>query len=745
MSDVAFLISDINFYMSFGYNQINMLLRCKIKYGIFGVELNLSWDSGCLVLLFLILVNYNGALAMRKKVTSILLGMAFIIALSGCAMAHGSDREQNGTGEDVSQGSMSTGEFDGLADANEGMGAEHADVGETGEIIFDVVYVTGENGRTAQVLEGHLYGFWDGMLYRYDLETKERIVLYESVVEEDLDFCIYEGKIYFTERDLADTLTFMDTRLYQVFCDGSGVRLLERHVPDDREEDRYARSCYNILVYDDIIYLKSMSGEDLYYRLEDRERPLPVVEACKVTRLREEESALFDYESILQNRESQRLEGEQVPEPYREIFAAYEEERRIAGEEANAYFETWEYSLEPATERNQYDSTDSLYEARIRQMFLTEDTEGARAINRCMEKVYEEKKKEFLAYPAEHREEMEEDFARQKFGTYDHITSGVDYLDERFVGIYVMQESFRVGGLYPGIRGEEYLFDRITGERLSITDLVENSLEEILDIVTPYIEKDHPSFAESEWPGQESILEEDRLFLSKSGIGIYYDTDELGSHGEGGMSYIIPFRKFDMKVGMSGEYAERYYVFDCVYSASLDEERGWEEDGYWKPEALEAELAREWEAGTLLEYLTEHDTSGRRELSQEEILSYIRGDYSDVYRQVREVCGGSERWFVVEEVCGNLEVIVVTEDGRSLEFDGGGKGLEVWEKGADCYFLSFEGDGYLVFPHLGENGEVAEIHTYGMMIDPYAGWRLWQRMEADGNIAKGWANYIVYY
>ena len=682
---------------------------------------------------------------MRRKLTSILLGMAFIIVLSGCTTALDSDEEQSRTSEDALKESVFTEESDGLADTEDESGEESADTGKTGDITSDVVYVTNENGRTAQILEGYLYGFWDGVLYRYDLETKERIVLYESVVDEDLDFCIYEGRIYFTERDRADTLTFMDTRLCQVFCDGSFMRLLDRHVPDDREEERYVRPCYDIVVYEDIIYLKSRSGEDLYYRLEDREIPRPVEKACEVTRLRENEAALLDYEVILQNRETRRLKGEQMPELYREIFAAYEEERQIAGDEANSYFETWEYSLESATEKNRYDSVDSLYEARVRQVFLTEDTEGVRAINRYMEKIYEKKKAELLAYPAEHREELEEDFVRQSYGTYDHVISGIDYLDERFVGIYVMHESFRAGGLYPGSRSEEYLFDRVTGERLLITDLVENSPEEIMDIVTPYIEKDHPGFADSEWLGPESILEENRLFLSKSGIGIYYDTDELGSHGDGGMSYIIPFRKFHMKVEMSEEFEWRYYLFDCVYSESLDEERGWQDDGYWKPEALEAELAKQWEAGTLLEYLEKHDASDRRELSQEEILSYIRGDYSDVYRQVREACGGSEIWFVVEEECSNLEVIVVTEDGYNLVFDGGGKGFVYREEEADCYFLSFEGEGYLVYPHLGENGEVTELHTYGMNIDPYADWRLWQRMEADGNIAKSWATYIVYF
>lgn len=60
----------------------------------------------------------------------------------------------------------------------------------------------------------------------------------------------------------------------------------------------------------------------------------------------------------------------------------------------------------------------------------------------------------------------------------------------------------------------------------------------------------------TDWLGTESILEQDRLFLSKSGIGIYYDKDELGSHSEGGMSYIIPFRKFNIMVEMSGEFAD---------------------------------------------------------------------------------------------------------------------------------------------------------------------------------------------
>ena len=100
---------------------------------------------------------------MRRKLTSILLGMAFIIVLSGCTIALDSDGEQNRTSEDALKESVFTEEFDGLADTEDRIGEESADMGKTGDITSDVVYVTDENGRTAQILEGYLYGFWDGV------------------------------------------------------------------------------------------------------------------------------------------------------------------------------------------------------------------------------------------------------------------------------------------------------------------------------------------------------------------------------------------------------------------------------------------------------------------------------------------------------------------------------------------------------------------------------------------------------
>ena len=61
---------------------------------------------------------------MRRKLTSILLGMAIIIILSGCTMVRGSDKGQDWTSEDASEDSVFADELDGLADVEEGISIE---------------------------------------------------------------------------------------------------------------------------------------------------------------------------------------------------------------------------------------------------------------------------------------------------------------------------------------------------------------------------------------------------------------------------------------------------------------------------------------------------------------------------------------------------------------------------------------------------------------------------------------------
>ena len=95
---------------------------------------------------------------------------------------------------------------------------------------------------------------------------------------------------------------------------------------------------------------------------------------------------------------------------------------------------------------------------------------------------------------------------------------------------------------------DEYVFDRETGERISITDIVNNTEEEIFEIVNAYVIKDRGwGLDEYEWIEKESVFEQDRFFLTKEGIGIHYDVYEIGCYAEGAVDYIIPFDEFDMK------------------------------------------------------------------------------------------------------------------------------------------------------------------------------------------------------
>ena len=89
------------------------------------------------------------------------------------------------------------------------------------------------------------------------------------------------------------------------------------------------------------------------------------------------------------------------------------------------------------------------------------------------------------------------------------------------------------------------MFDRATGRRLQITDVVNNSPEEICSIIAPYVE------AGSDWgTGEEGwetiILEDGRFYLTPEGIGIHFDVYEMTCYAAGALDIVVPYDKFDI-------------------------------------------------------------------------------------------------------------------------------------------------------------------------------------------------------
>ncbi len=210
---------------------------------------------------------------------------------------------------------------------------------------------------------------------------------------------------------------------------------------------------------------------------------------------------------------------------------------------AVSYQETEEWTVE--IEENAY------FDIDFTKLFLNGDTEAEENINDYLKKIYKEVDKlieEDTEFVISWNEELRESGMEDFFHSYLSIRAAVSYIDEKYIGIYVAYEDY----FYPGAHGmhwsDEYVFDRETGERISITDIVNNTEEEICGIVNAYIKKDRGwGLDEYEWMEEESILEQDRFFLTGEGIGIHYDVYEIGCYAEGDVDYIIPFDEFDMK------------------------------------------------------------------------------------------------------------------------------------------------------------------------------------------------------
>jgi len=181
----------------------------------------------------------------------------------------------------------------------------------------------------------------------------------------------------------------------------------------------------------------------------------------------------------------------------------------------------------------------------LTRLLLTEETEGGRAINAFLDNVYRNIQKELEAFETDNGPESEIQPLPGGSGSYLRVTAYPNYLDDNYIGITITEETYYSGGAHPNTWSEEYVFDRRTGKRISITDIVENSAEEICRIAASYVESDHPGLHFHE--NQESVLEDFRFFLSKEGIGIHFNTYELGSYAEGNEDYIIPFWEFDLK------------------------------------------------------------------------------------------------------------------------------------------------------------------------------------------------------
>lgn len=200
------------------------------------------------------------------------------------------------------------------------------------------------------------------------------------------------------------------------------------------------------------------------------------------------------------------------------------------------------------------------------KLYLYEKTEADKAINAFLADLYEEYEADLEEFNERFCEGLREDWEWLKEWvseslpdaeelaqmqnvaerSYDNARVYIDYIDDKYLVLCLFEESYWFPGAH-GLYGYQYyMFDRETGERLAITDLVDNTEEEIMAIAAKYAEMIGRPYSEGQ---EQTALEPDRLFLAGDGIGLSYDIYELASYADGALDIVIPFEEFRMKEG----------------------------------------------------------------------------------------------------------------------------------------------------------------------------------------------------
>lgn len=183
----------------------------------------------------------------------------------------------------------------------------------------------------------------------------------------------------------------------------------------------------------------------------------------------------------------------------------------------------------------------------LTKVYLTGKSEAALKINEYLEEIYQSEQ-EYMAELMDAVRDMSLDdlFGSDLTVVEDELNLHITYLNENYIGVSGYWYECWSGAAH-GMHGStEYVFSRSSGERVLITDYLENSPEEICSIIAPYVE------AKAEWGTDEEgwekiILEEGRFYLTTEGVGIHFDTYELTCYASGGLDVVIPYELFDLR------------------------------------------------------------------------------------------------------------------------------------------------------------------------------------------------------
>lgn len=218
----------------------------------------------------------------KKHLFSIILGIFLLfstaLTLTGCGSRSAdstADQDEADTETGTSDGEDETSKADSSAFFSHAKPQEAPD--GAGYVFPKTAPSIDDTGKSMQRDGSFLYGCYSGRLFRFDKETEETVLLYETASTHRLSFCLYGDDIYFVERTGYDSLDDRDTSLWRIGKDGENLTLLQGDIVNAgtvRDQTNYF-----IDIYDNTLYLinyihRYENGNyitetaNLYYRLE---------------------------------------------------------------------------------------------------------------------------------------------------------------------------------------------------------------------------------------------------------------------------------------------------------------------------------------------------------------------------------------------------------------------------------------------------------------------------------------------
>lgn len=148
--------------------------------------------------------------------------------------------------------------------------------------------------------------------------------------------------------------------------------------------------------------------------------------------------------------------------------------------------------------------------------------------------------------------ELDEQEAEIMYVSHNRNISKIYYLDETCVSFYMQDYDYQGGA-----HGMPYwigcTFDLQTGKRLSLADIIDNSEEELKEIVTGYFREMIEKNPDDYWEDAIDIAREETdfemsFYLTDYGIHFYFEPYLLSSYAAGFQEITIPYSEFRLKI-----------------------------------------------------------------------------------------------------------------------------------------------------------------------------------------------------